>query len=239
MKKCKGLLCLILAALLLCGCGTTEAQSGQNADEMTNPEPGKVYVYSEHQYKTALMQIFSHINLTENALSVEWVGNIDQADVVITDRLDKSQDTQYRVIDTQQLPVKPMEQLLLRDQRGVIGIPLFLHLSGFWYDELLYQNADLTVPQSVETWQQCTQYPAVCEKNDADSLIWGIVVPMYLYYGGTAEELATGQLQEQPLSKALSYLQDIFEQGLLQLGILLTDMIMQFQKVGMKLQECA
>ena len=213
MKKGKRLLCLILALFFLCGCGAAEPSGGEKDNTTDHPNPGKVTVYSEQRYKAALMQVFSHINLTEKSFSVDWVGDMSEADIVITNNPDRYED--YRVIEVQQLPVKPMEQLMLRDDRGAIGVPVFLRLCGFWYDELFYANADLTVPRSVETWTQST--PAVCEKNDTDAILWGIVAPVYLYYGGTSEELSSGQLQQEILSKSLSHLQAICDQGRLQL----------------------
>ena len=214
MKKVRELVCLFLAMLFLCGCHAAEPSGGESDHTTDSADQGKVTVYSEQRYKAALMQIFSHMNLTENTFTVDWVGDMAQADIVITNNPEYSE--QYRVMDTQQLAVKPMEQLMLRDERGVIGIPVFLRLCGFWYDELFYTGMDISAPQSMDSWKQNT--PAVCEKNDTDALFWGVVAPAYLYYGGTAEELSSGQLQQEYLSKALSHLREIYDQGLLQLS---------------------
>lgn len=213
MKKVRRLACLLLAMLILCGCGSAEPSGGESDHTTDSTDKGKVTVYSEQRYKAALMQAFSHINLTENSFSVDWVEDMAQADIVITGNPDGCED--YRVIDVRQLPVQPMEQLMILDDRGVIGVPVFLRLCGFWYDELFYSSGDLTVPRSADTWTQKT--PAVCEKNDTDTLIWGVLAPAYLYYGGTSEELASGQLQPEILSKSLSHLQEICDQGVLQL----------------------
>lgn len=216
MKHRMRLICLILFVALLCGCGVPEPSGGEHNSEDELAEHGRIAVYSEQQYKTALMQIFSHINLTEKTFSVDWVGDMEQADIVITNNLNKENYGNYQVIDVQKLSVKPVQQLIVQDDRGVIGVPVFLRLCGFWYDELLYSSMDLKVPQSMETWTQSNLYPTVCEKNDTEALIWGIIAPLYLYYGGTAAELSTGALSQETLSKAMTHLQALCDQNLLQ-----------------------
>ena len=213
MKKSKRLLCLVFILVFLCGCHSAEQLDGESDYTTDHSSPGKITVYSEQRYKAALTQVFSHINLTEKSFSVEWVGNASVADIVITNNPNNYEN--YRAIDVQQLSVKPMEQLMLLDDQGVIGVPVFLRLCGFWYDELYFSSADLIVPRSAETWM--ASFPAVCEKNDVDAIFWGIVAPAYLYYGGSAEELASGQLDAEYLSNAFSYLQELYDQGLLQL----------------------
>lgn len=218
MKKIKRLLCLTMSLLLLCGCGTSEPHSGDHSNETGFSEKGKVTVYSEQQYKTALLQRFSHINLTEKDFSVEWVDNQEQADIVITDCLNILDYHKYRPLNVDELSVQPLEQLMLRDDRGVIGLPVLLRMSGFWYDELFYQNLDQAVPRSIDSWKQSdTDFPAVCEKSDYESLFWGVVAPMYLYYGGTSDELSSGKLQQSYFTKAIAYLQELCDQNLLRL----------------------
>ncbi len=206
MRK-HSLLSALLALLLLCGCnGTSISGENQNGTTDAGGQYSSLTVCADENYRYALQQVFSHVNMTENDISILWTGDMSTADVVITDRVPESDFGKYMVLDMDALDFAEMEQLTLRTQQGVIGLPLFLRLDGFWYDQLLYANHDVAVPHSLDSWLDCplnTQYPAVCHSDSIASVFWGMVAPLYLSFGGTEEDLALGVLKPESLLPAL------------------------------------
>ncbi len=205
--KSNRIMVLVLACLLLTGCKGFPASDG-SVGEQSPSGSGKsaVTVYAEAEYRYALQQVFSYINMSESSLEILWTGEKSSADVVITDCVPQSDYSLYRPLDTKKLNIQGAEAFALRTQQGIIGLPLFLHVNGFWYDELLYTQQQRAVPQSRDTWLSGTlsrEYPAVCDRQSMEALFWSMVAPLYLAAGGTDEELAAGQLQAACLQPAL------------------------------------
>ncbi len=198
---------LLLVLLLLCGCRGVPAD-GDGQKNQTDPgQPGGcLTVYAESEYRYALQQVFSHINMVDSRLEIQWAENKSTADVVITDCVPENEQGEYMVLHTDVLSTQPLEQLTLSTRQGVIGLPVFLHLNGFWYDQLLHSNHNEAVPQSAGAWlgnSLCEEYPTVCAEDNVEALFWGIVAPLYIGCGGTEEELSTGALQPDSLLPAL------------------------------------
>lgn len=207
MGKMLRILALMLAAVMLCGCqGISMTNGSDDSEPVSQQQDGFLKVYAESGYRYALQQAFSHINMSDSTLEILWTGEKSTADVVITDYVPAEEYDGYMVLNTEKLTAQGIEQLMLRTDRGVIGLPVFLHLDGFWYDQLLYQENNITVPQSRNAWSSCTlneAYPAVCDEESMEALFWGVVAPLYLRYGGTEEELSAGKLQKDCLQSAL------------------------------------
>ena len=122
-------LCGILVLLLLVGCanGAANSEDGSSPDEQ-NQNIGTLTVYSSENYKAALQQVFSHLNLAQTEFRVNWSEDIATADVVITDNLPPESHGDYRVLQPEKLQVQGIEQLAVRSEQGVIGLPVFLQL---------------------------------------------------------------------------------------------------------------
>lgn len=219
-KHLKGrLLCLLLALIMvLSGCRNPGKTDGNGEGENTQPGGGFLSVYVEERYRITMQQLFSATKMDKEVFSIHWVGDLASADVVITDYLPEEQLSAYRVLELEKLDVQSVSELLLRDERGVIGIPLFLRVEGFWYDAQYYGN-DGVVPQSLDSWieeYEREMVPAVFDGSDATSLFWAVVAPLYLHAGGTAEQLSQGVFQKEPLEIALERLETISSAGLVQ-----------------------
>lgn len=217
-----GLLCVILVLSLLLGCtdGTVNHPDSTSGGENTQSIV-TLTVYAPEKYRPALQQVFSHINLSQTGFRVSWSSNFTAADVVITDTLPTKSYGDYRVLQPESMQVQGIEQLTVRSEGGIIGLPLFLQLDGFWYDELLYENYDIAVPQSMDSWQACDlygQYPIVCDESDMCALFWSVVAPYYLKSGGSAEQLSEGVFQRESLLNALKKLEDLRNSGIISLS---------------------
>ena len=185
------LLCGILVLLLLVGCanGAANSEDGSSPDEQ-NQNIGTLTVYASGNYKAALQQVFSHLNLAQTEFCVNWSEDIATADVVITDNLPPQSHGDYCVLQPEKLQVQGIEQLTVRSEQGVIGLPVFLQLDGFWYDQLLYDSSGIEVPQSMDSWQACSfrdQYPILCDEADMCALFWSVAAPYYLKSGGSIQ----------------------------------------------------
>lgn len=218
----KWIWCGILIVLLLGGCvnGTVNSQDGSNGEEKPQ-NIGTLTVCAPEKYKSALQQVFSHINLSQTEFSVKWSSNFADADVVIAEYLSLENHGDYRVLDPQKLQVQGIEALSVRSEQGVIGIPVFLHLDSFWYDQLLYDSHEIEPPQSKDAWQTCNlngQHQIVCDETDMYALFWSVVAPYYLKSGGSTQELAEGNFQRESLVNALKILEDMREEGFVQLS---------------------
>ena len=211
----------LAAALLLCGCHGTSQQDGGEQEYNTAHSGGSLSVCAGERYRFALQQILSHINLSGNGLTLTWTDDMEEADVVITDNIEPQELAEFQVIQTDKLDLQGIEALAAADERGIVGLPLFLRVDGFWYDELLYSQYSATAPQSMNSWQESAvaqQYPAVCDEGDMDAVFWGVIAPLYLSAGGTEAELSTGSLQQAYLLPALEQLETLLSSGLLQLS---------------------
>lgn len=212
---------MLLAVLLMMGCtnGTARQTLDPNGDHNAQ-SIGALMVYAPEKYRPALQQVFSHINLSQTTFRVNWSGDFQTADVVIVDNLPPEEQGNYRVLEPEKLQVQGIEQLTVRSGQGVIGLPLFLQVGGFWYDELLYDTAGIAAPQSMDSWQVCSlkgQYPIVCDETDMSALFWTVVAPYYLKNGGSPQELAEGTFQERYLLDALNTLEMMAQNGTIQL----------------------
>lgn len=221
-KRNIGLLCGILMLLLLLGCtnGAVNDPDGPNGEENTQ-DIGTLTVYAPERYRAALQQVFSHINLSQTKFRVSWSSNFTAADIVITDKLPTGSYGDYRALQPERLQVQGIEQLTVRSDGGVIGLPLFLRLDSFWYDELLYKNHGIAVPQSMDSWRVCAlneQYPIVCGETDMGALFWSVVAPYYLKSGGSAEQLSEGVFQRESLLNALKKLENLRDSGMISLS---------------------
>lgn len=214
-------LVFVLFLIVLAGCANGALNSTDDPNGEENPQNiGTLTVYAPEQYRAALQQVFSHINLAQTEYRVSWSSDIAASDVVITDNLPVQSYGEYRVIQPQSLQVQGIDALTVRSEQGVIGLPLFLRLDGFWYDELLYKSSGIEAPQSVDAWNECSlngQYPIICDETDMSALFWSVVAPYYLKSGGSAAELAEGNFQQESLLQALETLQNMGESGMLQL----------------------
>lgn len=214
------LLCFVLAMLLLCGCKGNSVSNGAQSSESDQQDVWTVGVYSEQRYKAALEQVFSHINLTEKRIQIHWTGEKNGADVIITDQVNPEELDDYAVVEMGNLNIQPVEQLILRDDRGAIGIPVFLRMDSFWYDALLYENTGVSVPHSLDSWKSSNlnqAYPAVCSENDVSALFWGVVAPLYLGFGGESKDLSCGEFDQESLLAALQQLEMLRQENLLKL----------------------
>lgn len=217
------LLCgMLVLLLLLVGCvnGTANREDGSDGDEKTR-DIGTLTVYAPEKYKSALQQVFSHINLSQTEFRVNWSADFASADVVITDNLPLESHSDYRVLQPEKLQVQGIEQLTVYSEQGVIGLPVFLHLAGFWYDQLLYDSSSIEVPQSMNSWQTCSlngQYPILCDKTDMCALFWSVAAPYYLKSGGSTQELAEGDFRHESLLEALKTLEGMRTDGFIQLS---------------------
>lgn len=215
------LLCFLLTVALMMGCanGTASQTLDPNGDHNAQ-SIGTLMVYAPEKYRPALQQVFSHINLSQTTFRVNWSGDFYTADIVIVDNLPPEEQGNYRVLDPEKLQVQGIEQLTVRSQQGVVGLPLFLQVGGFWYDELLYQTSGIPAPQSMDSWKECPlkgQYPIVCDETDMSALFWTVVAPYYLKNGGSPQELAEGAFQEAYLFAALKTLETMAQSGTIQL----------------------
>lgn len=214
--------CGILILLLLCGCvnGTASDEGGLDAENRPQ-DTGTLTVYAPEKYKSALQQVFSHINLSQTEFYVNWTANFAAADVVITEHLPAEDHGDYRVLDPHKLQVQGIEELTVRSEQGVIGLPVFLHLDSFWYDQQLYDSNETEPPQSINSWQLCSlngQYPVLCDETDMCALFWSVVAPYYLKSGGSAQELAEGAFQYESLVNALLVLEQMRNDGFIHLS---------------------
>ena len=216
------LLCGILVLLLLVGCanGAANSEDGSSLDEQ-NQNIGTLTVYAPEKYKSALQQVFSHLNLSQTEFCVNWSADFAFADVVITDNLPLQSHSDYRILQPEKLQVQGIEALTVRSEQGVIGLPVFLHLDGFWYDQLLYDSSGIEAPQSMNSWQSCIlngQYPILCDETDMCALFWSVVAPYYLKSGGSTQELTEGVFQHESLLEALKKLEDMRDDEFIQLS---------------------
>ena len=103
---------------------------------------GSLSVYAEKGYQTALERVFRTLNLRHPLLDMQWADTPAGADIVITDRLPAEEAGQYRTLDNVADPLRDVliPELVLRDERGVLGLPLFLRCDSYWYDTLLYHR---------------------------------------------------------------------------------------------------
>lgn len=212
------ILWLLLVLVTFSACRTQPDTSPNDNQDASENRGGTVMVYAREQYRYALQQAFSHLSLSESELRIFWTGDPDLADVLITDNIPQQQLQSFRPIDTDRLTLKGIEALEIRDSRGVIALPLFLRLDGFWYDEQLYATRELTAPQSLNSWQSDPlreECPAVWDPEDTDELFWGVVAPYYLYAGGELQTLTSGQLRPEPLQTALARTAELAQNGLL------------------------
>ena len=212
------ILWLLLIFMTFSACRTQPDASPNNDQDASENRGGTVMVYAREQYRYALQQAFSHLSLSESELRIFWTGDPELADVLITDNISQQQLQNFRPIDTERLTLKGIEALALCDNRGVIALPLFLRLDGFWYDEQLYTNRELTAPQSMNSWQMdplLEDCPAVWDPEDADKLFWGVIAPYYLNAGGELQALSSGQMRPEPLQAALERTLKLVQNSLL------------------------
>lgn len=212
------ILWVLLLLLTLSACRSQPDSDPDNSQGSLTNQGGTVMVYAREQYRYGLQQVFSHLSLSQNDLRIFWTGNPEDADVLITDNIPQDQLQTFRPIDTNLLSLKGVDELEIRDERGVIALPLFLRVDGFWYDEQLYATRELTAPQSLNSWQNDSlreACPAVWDPEDADSLFWGVVAPYYLYTGGELASLTSGQMKPEPLQAALARTAQLAQNGLL------------------------
>ena len=215
-------LCAVLAFLLLSGCtGAANNQSVETNTEQENQTAGTLTVYTPEKYRASVQQVFSHINLVQEEIRVVWSENFDAADIVITDSLPRQDHEKYRVIPYEELDVQGINGLAVYSDQGVIGVPVFLRLDGFWFDQHLFDRSDMEVPQSMDSWQSCElwgQYPIVCDQTDMCALFWSVVAPYYLKCGGSIHELSEGNFRQDSLLAALKQLESMRDSQFVQLS---------------------
>ena len=221
-KRSLWLYCVVMVLLLLAGCGNgaVNTDGDINAEQSTHSKE-TLTIYSPATYRSAVQQVLSHINLAQTDFRVVWSEDLASADVVITDHLPLEDHSKYRVLNTQKLQVQGIEDLMVFTDQGTIGIPLFLQLDCFWYDQLIYDHNGIPAPQSLDSWQSCSlngQHPVLCDQKDMCALFWSIVAPYYLEYGGSIDALSKGDFEPEVLEEALLVLENMRDHEVIKLS---------------------
>lgn len=146
---------------------------------------GSLSVYAEKGYQTALERVFRTLNLRHPLLDMQWADTPAGADIVITDRLPAEEAGQYRTLDNVADPLRDVliPELVLRDERGVLGLPLFLRCDSYWYDTLLYQKpkAPFPIPWSLSVRAHCCRNSPWSATYKGWSICSGVRPPRFIY----------------------------------------------------------
>ena len=210
-------------ALLMMGTGCSPEKAPLSSPGSPVSETalsGSLSVYAEKGYQTALERVFRTLNLRHPLLDMQWADTPAGADIVITDRLPAEEAGQYRTLDNVADPLRDVliPELVLRDERGVLGLPLFLRCDSYWYDTLLYQKIESAVPYSLESFRSSpllSEFPVVCDIQGMEHLFWSTAAPVYLSAGGTEEELSVASFRPEPLLAALKRIRELTDGGML------------------------
>lgn len=172
---------------------------------------GKLSVYSQYSYKAALSRVFRTLNMQYSQLDVQWTNDRSKADIIITDAIFNNETAEFRTLDqeAQDLEKVLIPNLIFRDHRGVVGLPLFLRTDCYWYDELFYKKAGNPIPLSIGEFMDSPlrhDFPAIYDRDNAESIFWSTLAPIYLSLGGNKVELENASFQLEPMSGAFRYL---------------------------------
>lgn len=212
---------LAAGILLAGGCAPLPAASGPSCPTRAGQElSGTLRVYADDSRRNALTRVFRSLNSRYPGLEAQWAASPEESDIVVTGCIPAEESSAYRTLDdtAQAVGGALIQELLFRDERGVIGLPLFLRADCYWYDQLLYRKTETETPFSLESFQASPirgDYPAVCDAADMDSLFWSTLAPLYLSAGGTAEELADGTFRAPIMLPAVRRLRELCASGML------------------------
>lgn len=209
------IICIILSSVfVLVSCG--ENDGGKSSDPNGSKRiSGRLTVYSDPCYRSALERIFRTAGGVYSALAVEWTGDADSADLLITDTPPSDG---LMPIDSAVPDDIISNSLLRKSGENIVGIPLFLHIDSIWYDTLFYDREKCTPPYNYEDLQKLSlakQFPAVCPADDPELLFWAAVAPLYLANGGSSQELTDAKFDKAILEKAIGRLSKLRDEGLL------------------------
>ena len=188
-------------SILLSGCGGTAG--GARSITAGNVET-ELKLYCDAYYHGAFERLGRAFNSVYPELSLGFADDISSADIIITDRMDETDAAQYRILGEKYGDASFIPELFFKSGNRVIGLPLFLETAGFWQDSLPYQRENAEIPCRYNEFiasDFVKLFPAVYSAAN-DNTYWGLIAPLYISFGGTAEELSTGNLNESLLNAA-------------------------------------
>lgn len=212
---------LLSVILMLTGCKISETtHTPSHETPVENNVSGNLKVYSANYYQSSLERFFRSLNSQYPNFNIYWTNKIESADIVITDYISNYSTDEYMCLDEFSKPIYDVliPNLIFSDSRGIVGLPLFLRVDSFWYDELLFKKTESSIPFSLESLIESPlrkEHPIVFGDNDIESVFWSVIAPMYLTYGGTVQELSSANFSQGPAKKALNYLNNFIKSGLI------------------------
>lgn len=211
----KVIACVCSAALLLCGCKGTVRSDVRTSKEETIKSELKICCSS--YYGHALERVIRTLNSHYGSIDISLISDRDAADILITDRMDDKTAERFISLDSLTGIADFIPELLFRRGDEVIGLPLFLETDGIWLDRLPYlrENADAPCRFDDAVSSDFIKSNPMLYSAQSDSIYWGIIVPMYISCGGSADSVSAGVLSGQALSQSLERLMEMAENGII------------------------
>ena len=212
---------LLALIVMLTGCrnGSESYGSVFSGTEFSDPN-GTLKIFVRHDFKSSLNRFAATLRLEHPNFTVELTDNPYDSDIVISDTVPSGDENALVPLDdivADYTEIFPSD-FLLENQKGIIGVPLFLSFDAFWFDELIYRRTEADIPASIDELISSSlidSYIPICSDTSLSGIFWSAVAPVYLSSGGKADDVANGKFAREPAVSAFERLNLIRENALL------------------------
>lgn len=209
----KKMLALASSALLLLTGGCT-ANRGVYKTEGSSVK-AELKICCNPYYELAFERVIRTFGSAYPNLSITLTNNKNDADILITDRMDNESAKGFAVLDNMADIAEFIPELLYRSGEKIIGLPLFLETSGIWIDKLPYIRENAAVPcrfSDIFGSEFVKSNPMLA---DSECLYWGFVAPLCISCAASAEDIGSGNLSQELLAQGLERLKKTADSGIL------------------------
>ena len=214
MKNTSKFISVVLCIFLLTGCAE-EKDRAISSENRTAENNEKIIISAPPKYASALSKVSERIESNIPGLKILFSEN--DADIIITDRLPSDSFSEYMSLEdiSGQIKNTVIPELTVKNGNDIIGIPLFLKIESYWFDNLYYQANSKSVPFSLSAVKEAVQsaeHGAIFDRSASESFFWSTLAPYYLAAGGTGKELGFAEFDREKLGAAVKSSARLFKE---------------------------
>lgn len=214
MKNTSKFISVILCIFLLTGCAE-EKDRAISFENRTAENNEKIIISAPTEYASALSKVSERIE--SNIPGLKILFSEKDADIIITDRLPSDSFSEYMSLEdiSGQIKNTVIPELTVKNGNDIIGIPLFLKIESYWFDNLYYQANSKSVPFSLSAVKEAiksAEHGAIFDRSASESFFWSTLAPYYLASGGTENELGFADFNREKLTAAAESTARLFKE---------------------------